>query len=143
MLDVELARRHFPALRSEWALFDNAGGSVAAIQVVERVHAYLERLMVQVGASYALSATATELVRAGQRAAADLVNAGPGEVVIGPSTTMNVLTLANALRQSFSPGDEIVVTDLDHEANIGAWRRLEKQSGVVIREWRLRPETFE
>jgi cysteine desulfurase family protein (TIGR01976 family) len=143
MLNVEVARRHFPALRTEWALFDNAGGSVAAIQVVERVHSYLERLMVQVGASYALSATATELVRAGQRAAADLVNAGPGEVVIGPSTTMNVLTLANALRHSFSPGDEIVVTDLDHEANIGAWRRLEKQSGVVIREWRLRADTLE
>jgi len=143
MLDVELARRHFPALKSEWALFDNAGGSVAVVQVVERVRSYLERLMVQVGASYELSATATELVRAGQRAAAELVNASPTEVVIGASTTTNVLMLANALRPSFAPGDEIVVTDLDHEANIGAWRRLATQSGVVIREWKLRPDDFE
>jgi len=142
MFDVGYARSRFPALSDEWALFDNAGGSVPLAGVIERVHDYMSRWQVQLGASYRHSATATALVAAGRAAMARLVNAAPEEIVLGPSSTANVRTLARALQPRFAPGDEIVVTDLDHEANIGAWRALAAE-GLVLREWRFDPERLE
>ncbi len=73
---------------------------------------------------------------------AEMINAAPEEIVIGPSSTMNVYVLSHALRAGFKPGDELIVTNLDHETNIGAWRRL-AQTGVVIKEWCMVPETAE
>jgi cysteine desulfurase family protein (TIGR01976 family) len=140
--DVAFARSHFPALTDDWALFDNAGGSVPLAGVIERVHDYMSRWQVQLGATSHHSATATALVAEGRRAMARLVNASPDEIVLGPSSTMNVRTLSRALLPLFSPGDEIVVTNLDHETNIGAWRALEA-GGLVIREWRFDPERLE
>jgi cysteine desulfurase family protein (TIGR01976 family) len=142
MFDVRFARSHFPALTDDWALFDNAGGSVPLAGVIERVGDYMSRWQVQLGASYRHSATATSLVAEGHRAMARLVNAAPEEIVLGPSSTMNVRTLSRALLPGFSPGDEIVVTNLDHETNIGAWRALEAE-GLVLREWRFDPERLE
>ena len=134
-------RSQFPALGAEWALFDNAGGSVPLAGVIERVRAYMSGLAVQLGASYALSARATSQVAEGHRAAERLVNAEPGEVVLGSSTTANLRLLARALRPTWGAASEVVVTNLDHEANIGPWRELEKD-GVQVREWRCRPETM-
>lgn len=139
-LDLSFVRSHFPALESGWALFDNAGGVVAPRQVIGRASAYLEQLQVQLGASYSLSAEATRRVEEGKQAAADLIGASVDEVVLGPSTTMNVHVLAQALAETWKPGDEVVVTNLDHEANVGAWRRLESR-GIVVREWAMNPET--
>ena len=137
---LEHVRSQFPALDSEWALFDNAGGSVPVAGVIERVRAYMSGHAVQLGASYALSARATEQVAAGHRAAERLVNAEPGEVVLGSSTTANLRLLARALRPTWNAAAEIVVTNLDHESNIGPWRDLERE-GVHLREWRFRPGT--
>jgi cysteine desulfurase family protein (TIGR01976 family) len=140
--DLAFARSHFPALREDWALFDNAGGSPPLRGVIDRVGDYMSRWQVQHGASYAVSAHATELFAGAHRAMAELVNAAPDEIVLGASTTANVRLLARALRPRFGPGDEIVVTDLDHEANVGAWRELEAD-GVRIREWRFDRATCE
>ncbi len=139
-LDVDFVRSHFPALDSDWALFDNAGGSVALRSVIDRVCHYMERYQVQLGASYPLSVEAGELVREGHRAMAELIGAEDGEVVIGSSVTVLVMLLAQALRPQFRDGDEIIVTNLDHETNIGAWERL-GETGLVIKEWRLNPDT--
>jgi selenocysteine lyase/cysteine desulfurase len=85
-------------------------------------------------------------VEAGRRIAqgravlAALINAEPDEIVVGPSTTGNVYVLAHALLPFFRPGDEIVVTNQDHEANNGAWRRL-ADAGLVVRDWAMSPET--
>lgn len=140
-LDLDFVRSHFPALASGWALFDNAGGSVPPATVIDRVADYMSRYGVQLGASYQLSAEATERVAAGRRAAATLINAAPDEVMLGGSTTINTFTLARAIAPWFSPGDELVVTNLDHEANIGSWRRLAEGAGAVVKEWRLHPDT--
>ncbi len=142
MFDVPYARSHFPALTEDWALFDHAGGSVPLAGVIERVHDYMSHWQVQLGATYRHSATAAALVAGGRSAMARLVNASPDEIVLGPSSTTNVRTLSRALLPLFSPGDEIVVTNLDHETNIGAWRALEAE-GLVIREWRFDPERLE
>jgi cysteine desulfurase family protein (TIGR01976 family) len=69
-----------------------------------------------------------------------LLGAGPEEVVLGPSSTALVQLLAHSLRPSWREGDEVVVTNVDHETNVGPWRALEA-SGIVVREWRMRLET--
>lgn len=132
-LDVAFCRSHFPALDTEWALLDNAGGSVTPRQVRERIQEHLERRMVQLGASYPLSEESTERVMQGREAVASLMGCSREEIVLGASTTQNLGLLSRALR--LAPGDEVIVTDLDHESNVGCWRRLEAR-GVVIREWR-------
>ncbi|MCA9629072.1 MAG: aminotransferase class V-fold PLP-dependent enzyme [Myxococcales bacterium] len=132
-LDVGFCRRQFPALGSDWALLDNAGGSVTPRQVTARITEHLERRMVQLGASYPLSEESTARVLQGREAVAALMNATRDEVVLGASTTQNLGLLARALR--LAPGDEVVVSNLDHESNVGCWRQLEAR-GVVVREWR-------
>jgi len=140
--DIDFVRGHFPALETPWALFDNAGGSVPARGVIERMADHMARLPVQLGASYELSVRAREAVEAGREAAAQLLNASRGEIVFGPSSTILVGILARALRPLWKEGDEVVVTNLDHETNIGPWRELEA-TGIHCREWGLRPESGE
>ena len=142
MLDLDFVRKHFPALSGEWALFDNAGGSVPLSSVIDHIAAYMRRLGVQLGASYELSAEAGERVAAGHRAMETYIGAAPGEVVLGPSSTVLLYRLARALRPLWQDGDEVVVTNLDHEANVGPWRSLES-SGIRIKEWCLRTDTAE
>ncbi len=139
-LDIDAVRQQFPALATSWALFDNAGGSVPPRSVIERITRYMSTSQVQTGASYPLSQAATAQVAQGHRAAETLVGAAAGEVVLGPSSTMLLRLLADGLGARLQPGDEVVVTDLDHEANIGAWLRLQRL-GVVVRTWKLDPET--
>lgn len=141
MLDPALVRAHFPALDDDWALFDHAGGSPPLAGVIDRVASYMRRGSVQLGATYAASARAAAEVAAGRAAAARLVNATPEEVVLGHSTTSNVRHLARAFAPLVQPGDEIVVTNLDHEANVGAWRELESR-GAIVREWGFDPGTL-
>src|SRR5690606_18180770 len=115
-LDVAFCRSHFPALDTEWALLDNAGGSVTPRQVRERIQEHLERRMVQLGASYPLSEESTERVMQGREAVASLMGCSREEIVLGASTTQNLGLLSRALR--LAPGDEVIVTDLDHESNV-------------------------
>lgn len=139
-LDLDFVRAQFPALDQPIALFDNAGGSAVARQVVRRVADHMERRPVQLGASYALSSEAGQAVAAGRRAAEALVGAGAGQVVLGHSTTSNIALLARALSAAWSAGDEVIVSDLEHESNRGPWHRL-RERGIIVREWRLRTET--
>ena len=140
-LDTAFARAHFPALAGSWALFENAGGTLAAAQVLDRIRTYMAEYQVQPGAAYPASARAAEMIAESHRAMAALINAQPEEVMIGPSTSMNVFLLAQALRPGLREGDEIVVTNLDHEANVGAWRKLTAE-GITVREWRFNQESF-
>ncbi|MEC7726412.1 MAG: aminotransferase class V-fold PLP-dependent enzyme, partial [Planctomycetota bacterium] len=142
MLDLDFVRAQFPALETDWTLFDNAGGSVPLGRVCDLVQDYMRTCMVQLGASYGLSEEASRRVAAGNRAAEELFGSGEGDVVIGGSSSALARIAAAALRPLWSDGDEVVVTDLDHEANIGAWRELE-ETGLVVREWRCDPETFQ
>ena len=141
-LDIDFARGHFPALKDGWALFENAGGTLAASSVLARVQSYMAENFVQPGAGYDASAEGARRIEESQRLMAEMIGATPDEVVVGVSTSMNVFLLSHAIRNWFQPGDEIIVTNLDHEANSGAWRRLE-EFGFTIREWRFNPETTE
>ena len=142
LLDTKFVRSYFPALNDRWAFMENAGGSLVCRPVIEQVTAYMGECQVQPGDNAAIARDARHRMARGQETAAAMLNAGIDEVVIGPSTTRNVQTLAMALRHRLKEGDEIIVTNLDHEANNGHWRRL-GEFGVRIREWRVNPETAE
>lgn len=147
-LDIDWVRSRFPALRCDWTLMDNAGGSVPLGTVVERIADYLHRWPVQLGASYAPSMEAGRRQAEARAALAGLFATGggaapaPGQVAIGASTTSLLSRLARSLAPTLAAGDEIVVTDTDHEANIGPWLRLQAQ-GVVIRWWRIRTDSMQ
>ncbi|MDH3377614.1 MAG: cysteine desulfurase-like protein [Gammaproteobacteria bacterium] len=141
-LDVEFCRRHFLALGGSQIFFENAGGTLVPEQVIDRVRDYMTESQVQPAFSFKSSILAAERIRQGTEAMAAFLNADPAEIVIGSSTTSNVYVLSHAIRHWFKPGDEVVVTNQDHEANNGAWRRL-TEIGVVIKEWQLNPDTAE
>ena len=142
-LDMAWVQAQFPGLESDWVFLDNAGGAQIARPALDRMVEFLTRRNVQIGGSYAVSQAAAEALAKGRRAAATLVNAArPEEIVFGPSTTVLMGNLVEAMRRQFAPGDEVIVTMADHESNIGPWRRLE-EFGVRVRVWPLNARTID
>ncbi len=145
-LDVEFVRQQYPTFRdpetARWAMFENAGGSYVPQFVIDRLQHYMRRNRVQPYGPFGPSKDAGEAMDRGYATIAAMMNADPDEITLGPSTTANTYVLAQALRPSLRAGNEIIVTNQDHEANIGAWRRLQ-EFGVVIREWGVDPGSGE
>jgi selenocysteine lyase/cysteine desulfurase len=143
-LDVDFVRKQFPAfdeptLRDE-AFFENAGGSYPCRYVIWRLHRFYRERKVQPHGAYAASqAGGAEMDEARARLARILGVEGD-ELHFGPSTSANTYALANAFRDFLPQGSAIIVTNQDHEANSGVWRRLAAQ-GIEIREWRMDPVT--
>jgi cysteine desulfurase family protein (TIGR01976 family) len=133
-LDTAFVRDQFPPLADGWVFVENAGGTYVPRQVIDRTHEYMSQTQVQPNWNFASSKLATERIARGKHLMAEFINADHDEIVLGPSTTLHVFLMAQSLRPQFQPGDEIIVTEQDHEANVGAWRRLE-EFGLVIREW--------
>ena len=145
-LDIDFVRNQFPAFKEPslagLAHFENAGGSYACAQMIDALHHYYTATKVQPYYCFEPSIGAgQEMTRARERMGSWL-NVSANEVHFSASTSQNSYVVAQALRDYLSPGDEIIVTNQDHEANIGVWRRLEAQ-GVVIREWQVNPQTAE
>ncbi|MGD1909031.1 MAG: cysteine desulfurase-like protein [Leptolyngbyaceae cyanobacterium] len=142
-LQLDYVRDQFPALTDDWIFFDNAGGSQILKPVGDRLQDFLYTSNVQLGASYGVSQLASQRVAQGSEAMATLINAAdPSEVVLGNSTSSVLRILAHCWGQSLQTGDEIIVTNSDHEANISPWRDLQSR-GVVLKTWCVNPETFE
>ena len=140
-LDMDFVRGQFPGLGG-CAYFENAGGSMVPRAAIDRVAANMSETRMQPGGGSPAARRAAESHALAQANMAGMLNADPDEVMIGGSTTINMYVLAHALRPWFGPGDEVIVTNLDHEANSGAWRRL-AEVGAVVREWRINTETCE
>ena len=141
-LNLDHLRAEFPALQNDCVYLDNAGGSLVLRRVADRIRDYLLTSSVQLGASYAQSQDAGARVMAARRSVAELINAPhDDEVVMGGSTTSLMFQLTQALRPGIRQGDEIIVTNSDHEANIGGWTRLE-EAGAVLRIWEVNRETL-
>ncbi len=139
-LDVAFVRAQFPALSEPslrgQAFFENAGGSYACGQVIDRLTRFYRSRKVQPYGPYAASAAAgAEMDEARTRLAA-MMGVAADELQFGPSTSQNTYVLAQAFRAMLGPGDAVVVTDQDHEANSGVWRRL-AEAGVELRDWRV------
>lgn len=124
-VDIFFAFGSNPAgLLSPRQYFDNAGGSQVLKEVIDSIVHYLSNNNVQLGASYPVSKTSSDLFEAGQKAVARYINTTPDCVVIGPSTTQLFRNLSQALYDYITPDDEIIVSLLDHEANIASWVQL-------------------
>ncbi|WP_454253218.1 cysteine desulfurase-like protein [Pseudomonas sp. Marseille-Q7302] len=143
-LDIAYVRKQFPGLAGGYAFMDNAGGSMVLQAVADRVADYLLNSSVQLGASYRPSVEAGERVMQARRSVMQLINAAhPEEVIMGGSTTHLLQILCRAIAPSIGPGDEIIVTNCDHEANIGPWVRLCEDHGATLRVWQVDPDSCE
>ncbi|MEP7155218.1 MAG: cysteine desulfurase-like protein [Betaproteobacteria bacterium] len=135
-------RAEFPALNDNYIYLDNAGGSQVLRRVADRIHDYLLTTSVQLGASYAQSQRASQKVLDARRAIAALINAAHDEeVVMGGSTTGLMFLLTQAILPGILAGDEIIVTNTDHEANIGGWMRL-REAGAVVKVWEVNRDSL-
>lgn len=142
--DLSHVRAQFPAFSApglaDQAFFENAGGSYPCVQVIDRLTRFYRTRKVQPYAPYgAAQEGGAEMDEARARLAAMLGVAGD-EVSFGPSTSANTYVLAQAFRRLLTPGEVVVVTNQDHEANSGVWRRL-AEDGVEVREWQIDPGT--
>ena len=141
-LDLEFVRTQFPAFSNdalaEKAFFENAGGSYPCRQAVDRLARFYNERKVQPYGAFEPSITAGDEMDEARLRIAGILGVDADELSFGPSTTQNVYVLAQAFRKILAPGDAVVVTNQDHEANSGPWRNL-KDDGIEIREWRIEP----
>ncbi len=143
-LDIDFVRGQFPAfdeptLRGQ-AFFENAGGSYTCKPVIDRLMRYYTQRKVQPYAPYAASQLAGDEMDEARVRLAAILGVDTDELSFGPSTSQNVYVLAQAFGQWMPPGSAIIVTNQDHEANTGPWRRL-AEAGIEVRQWQVDPET--
>ena len=141
MPDLHTIRSRFPALATSTVLFENAGGSQVPDVVGNAVRDYMLHSYVQLGVDYELSRRCTTLVGRAHDFIRLLMNGdGVGEVVLGASCSSLCRMLADAYAPVVRAGDEIVVAEAGHEANVGPWTRLTEQ-GATLRTWKVDPES--
>ncbi len=144
-LDVDYVRSQFPAFQADslqgWSFFENAGGSYACVDTIAALTKYYTETKLQPYALYPASAEAGQQMDEAHARWARALGVQADEVNFGPSTSANTYVLANALGALLSPGDEVVVTNQDHEANTGSIRRAAEGAGAAIREWRIDADT--
>ena len=141
-------RKDFPALERTHngypvAYFDGPGGTQVPRAVVEAMNDYLYHHNANTHWAYPTSEETDAIIDSARSVLADFLNASPTEIVFGPNMTALTFHLARALGRGYERNDEIVVTELDHHANVAPWRALEKEHGVKMRTVKMIPETGE
>lgn len=142
VLSATEIRSHFPAFKRVHngypvAYFDGPGGTQVPRYVVEQMADYLYHHNANTHWAYPTSAETDAALAHAREVFAQFLNASPAEIAFGANMTTLTLHLSRALSLNYKPGDEIVVTELDHHANIDPWRRLEIERGVIIRTVRM------
>ena len=145
---VEEIRKHFPALERIYngfpvAYFDGPGGTQVPRLVVESMSDYLYHHNANTHWNYPTSAETDAAIERSREICAEFLNASPTEIAFGNNMTTLTMHLSRALGLQWGAGDEIVVTELDHHANIDPWLRLERERGVSVRLVRMNVETGE
>jgi cysteine desulfurase family protein (TIGR01976 family) len=141
--DVQAVRQHFPALTAGYAHFDGPGGSQVPGVVADAVARTLVSPLANRGRVTAAERTADDIVVAARAAVADLLGADPSGVVFGRSMTQLTYDMARTLAATWEPGDEVVVTRLDHDANIRPWVQAAAAVGARVRWADFDPATGE
>ncbi|MFO0874800.1 MAG: aminotransferase class V-fold PLP-dependent enzyme [Phycisphaerales bacterium] len=142
MLDTAAIRAHFPGLAGDTVVLDNAGGSQVPGVVIEAIATYFRESYVQLNAGYPRSIRATQTVRDAHAWINRLMNGSRvGETILGPSSTQLCHMLAGCHAKVLRPGDEIVIAECGHEANIGPWLALADR-GVRLRWWHVDDDPF-
>src|SRR5438309_7290156 len=144
----EAIRKSFPALARTHngypvAYFDGPGGTQVPRTVVEAMNDYLYCHNANTHWAYPTSEETDAIIDSARNVLADFLNATPAEIVFGANMTTLTFHLSRALAHEFARGDEIVITELDHHANVAPWRRLEKECGVTVCIAKMIPKTGE
>jgi cysteine desulfurase family protein (TIGR01976 family) len=132
-LDIQSVRAQFPALASGAIFFDNPGGTQVARRVIERMDDYLVRCNANHGGAFQTSVESDVILDEAHAAMAALLNCRADEVVFGANMTTLTFAISRALGRWINAGDEIVVTRLDHDANITPWTMLAEERGARVR----------
>jgi cysteine desulfurase family protein (TIGR01976 family) len=125
------------------AYFDGPGGTQVPRAVAEAMSDYLYHHNANTHWAYPTSAETDELLERSRESLADFLGATPGEIVFGANATTLAFHVSRTLGRTFEAGDEVVVTELDHHANVAPWQALERERGVVLRVVRMKTETGE
>ncbi len=133
LLDVEAVRSRYTALQRRLAFFDGPGGTQCPDSVIDAIADYLRHDNANVGAPYETSQRTTALVDLAHERAAAFLGCDAGEVAFGQSMTSLNFLLTRALGRDLGPGDEVLVTRLDHDANVSPWLHLQHDLGIVVR----------
>ena len=142
-LHIPFVRSHFPALQNDFIFMDNAGGSQVLDEVINRTVDFFHNYYVQLGATYEVSAKAGEYLDQTVTELAGFVNAKKTqEIILGPSTSMLLRILSICISKQWQPGDEVIVTNSDHEANVSCWNDLQ-ENGIKVKIWEINPETLQ
>src|SRR5450631_3517840 len=139
--DIEGIRSQYPALKDGTVYLDGAGGTQVPECVIEAISDAHRRGLSNVHGSFAASRRSDQLIADAREAVADLVGGQAGGVVLGPNMTTLTYRLAGALAKTWSPGDEIVLSELDHDSNVRPWVQAAASSGVTVRWARVDPLT--
>jgi cysteine desulfurase family protein (TIGR01976 family) len=145
-ISTEDIRQQFPALERVHngfpvAYFDGAGGTQTPRVVVDAVADYLLNHNANTHWEYPTSHETDVMIEDARHAFADFLNAQPREIVFGPNTTTMIYHLSRALGRTLGPGDEIVITELEHHANVAPWQALVKERGVTLKMAAMDPES--
>ncbi len=132
-LDVSAVRAQFTALDRQLAFFDGPGGTQCPDVVVDAIAGYLRESNANIGAPYETSRRTDELVSHARERAASFLGCSSEEVAFGPSMTALNFLLTRAFARTLQDGDEVVVTALDHDANVAPWLELAHDIGIVVR----------
>jgi cysteine desulfurase family protein (TIGR01976 family) len=142
LFPIDHVRSFFPALhrKPEFIFFDNAAGAQVPQMVLDAVHAHLLDCNVQRGGRYAKSREVDATIARGRQSVADLLNArDPSEIAFGMNATSFIRLVSQALGQMLRSRDEIIITDMDHEANVATWLALER-NGAKFVWWKVRED---
>ncbi len=145
-MNIDDIRSHFPALSrvhngEPVAYFDAPGGTQVPRGVAEAMTDYLFHHNANTHWEYPSSVETDAIIEGAREAVADLLNGRADEIVFGPNMTTLTFHLARALGRTWSAGDEVIVTELDHHANVAPWRALSTDRGIVVRSARMDCET--
>jgi cysteine desulfurase family protein (TIGR01976 family) len=132
-LDVDAVRARFSALHRPLAFFDGPGGTQCPDEVIDAIARYLRDDNANIGAPYGTSRRTTELVELAHERAAAFLSCTAGETAFGPSMTALNFLLTRAFARTLRAGDEVVVTALDHDANVAPWLELARDLEVTVR----------
>ncbi len=140
MLDLAAVRSQFPALASDAAFFDGPGGSQVPQSVIDAVAGYLRDSNANLGGAFATSRASDEVMERARAAAAEFMGGDYEGIAFGANMTTLNFQLAHAVARTLSPGDEIVVTALDHDANVSPWLVVAGDHDLVVRTAPLRAD---
>lgn len=146
-LDLAFVRAQFPAFSTDLGqkigFLDNAGGSYVAGAVIDRLTDFYTNYKVQPYGANPISNRAGEAMDLGRQTMAELLNVPSDRVTLGASSTQCFNTLAQACAPLVQKGSEVIVSEQDHESNIGGWERLCQQQGATLKIWKVNPESGE